>query len=252
MKRASTGAHHTRTPFDTLFRDAVDTLGVLQRRYGLSSHQVAQLASVAASLAADARAPTTVQNLPDILDVHIADSLAALDIDAVREASLAADIGSGAGFPGTALAVTLPACTVNLVESQARKAAHLRRLVELAAIENASVVERRVEEWTQGLGTHSLVTARALAPLAVVAEYAAPLLSIGGVIVDWRGRRDAEQERAAAAAAEELGLQRLEIRHVQPYSQAVAHHLHVYVKQAPTPERFPRRAGVARKRPLGQ
>ena len=85
----------------------------------------------------------------------------------------------------------------------------------------------------------------------MVLEYAAPLLEHGGVLVDWRGRRDADQEAAAAGAAEQLGMRLREIRRTEPYEGARDHHLHVYEKVAETPSRFPRRAGVARKRPLG-
>jgi len=96
------------------------------------------------------------------------------------------------------------------------------------------------------------VLARALGPQPVVLEYAAPLLALGGSLVDWRGRRDRAQEEAGAAAAEELALARVEIRRVEPFEGVTDHHLHLFVKVGSTPERFPRRAGVARKRPLGR
>jgi 16S rRNA (guanine527-N7)-methyltransferase len=85
----------------------------------------------------------------------------------------------------------------------------------------------------------------------VVLEYAAPLLQDGGRLIDWRGARSAEEEARAASAAEILGLRRVEIRRVQPFDSARDRHLHVFEKIAPTPVDFPRRAGVARKRPLG-
>ena len=56
---------------------------------------------------------------------------------------------------------------------------------------------RRAEEWAEGLGAHDLVVARAVGPQPVVLEYAAPLLRLGGALVDWRGRRDPEEERQA-------------------------------------------------------
>jgi len=77
------------------------------------------------------------------------------------------------------------------------------------------------------------------------------LLRMEGLLVDWRGRRNASEEAAAAAAAGELGLGLVAIHHTEPYQGAREHHLHLYRKVAPTPVRFPRRAGVARKRPLG-
>jgi 16S rRNA (guanine527-N7)-methyltransferase len=84
----------------------------------------------------------------------------------------------------------------------------------------------------------------------VLAEYAAPLLRKDGVLVAWKGRRDAAEERDAVAAAAELGLAVEEIRPVDPYPGAEHRHLHVLRKVAPTPDRFPRRPGMARKRPL--
>jgi len=93
--------------------------------------------------------------------------------------------------------------------------------------------------------------ARALAPQTVVLEYAAPLLRNGGALVDWRGRRSAEAEAQADRAATVLGLRRQEIRRVAPFEGATDHHLHVFTKVHETPPRFPRRAGIARKRPLG-
>jgi 16S rRNA (guanine527-N7)-methyltransferase len=113
------------------------------------------------------------------------------------------------------------------------------------------IVNARAETWQGGLGRHEVVTARALAPLAVVAEYGAPLLRIGGELIVWRGKRDEHEEAAGARAAAELGLEPAPPLQVFPYPAARQRHLHVMRKVRPTPARFPRRLGVARKRPLG-
>ena len=86
--------------------------------------------------------------------------------------------------------------------------------------------------------------------LAVLAEYAAPLLRSDGVLVAWKGARDGAEEASGAAAAEKVGMAVKEVVSVQPYPASENRHLHVYRKIAPTPERFPRRAGMAQKRPL--
>jgi 16S rRNA (guanine527-N7)-methyltransferase len=218
--------------------------------FGLTGKQRSQLEALLLALSAD-DAPTTVRDPLLAADVHLADSLVALELDVVRQAAQIADLGSGAGFPGLPLAVALPAAKLSLVESQRRKCGFLERALAAAGLENARVVWSRAEEWREGFDTHDVVVARALAAQAVVLEYAAPLLRSGGTLVDWRGRRNAGEERSAALAAAELGLRLLEIRRVEPYAEARDHHLHLYVKIAPTPSRFPRRPGVARKRPLG-
>jgi 16S rRNA (guanine527-N7)-methyltransferase len=113
------------------------------------------------------------------------------------------------------------------------------------------VIGARVEAWRDGIGRFELATARALAPLPVVLEYGAPVLAPGGTLVVWRGARDSGAEAAAARAAEELGMAPAEVRRVHPYPHAHARHLHVFTKEKSTPPRFPRRPGVALKRPLG-
>ncbi len=220
-------------------------------RHRLTAGVSEQLEAILESLALDDQAPTTVRDPLQAVDVHIADALVALELDEVRSAVRVVDIGAGAGVPGLPIAAAMPQSTVALVESQSRKCAFIERVRIHAGIENARVVDTRVEQWPAGVGVHDLALARAVALAPVVLEYAAPLLRIGGTLVDWRGRRNPEEERQAINAAALLGLARRTIRHVQPFPSALEHHLHVYLKVAPTPERFPRRPGVARKRPLG-
>jgi len=224
---------------------------VLISRFGLGAAEAARLGAVLEVIEDDEHAPTSVRDAATALDVHVADSLTALAIEGIRSAQRITDLGSGAGFPGLALAIALPYAEVALVESQRRKCEFLQRLAATAGADNARVVVGRAEQWAEGIGWADAVTARALAPQPVVLEYAAPLLRLGGVLVDWRGARDVDEELAAAAAAHELGLELREIRWVEPYAGARDHHLHVFAKREATPERFPRRPGIARKRPLG-
>jgi 16S rRNA (guanine527-N7)-methyltransferase len=217
----------------------------------LSGEQLERLGAMLSLLERDEHAPTAVRDRRRALEVHVADSLVALELDAIRAAGRVVDLGSGAGFPGVALALALPEARVDLVESQRRKCDFLREMCAVGGLRHVCVVCARVEDWREGLGQADAVLARALAPQSVVLEYAAPLLRIGGVLVDWRGRRDQADETAATLAAAELGMRLVEVRHVVPFERAQERHLHVFEKAAETPERFPRRAGMARKRPLG-
>ena len=223
----------------------------LARSYGLDPTAEARLETLLQALTRDPLAPTSVRDPTQALNDHLADSLVALELAQVRAASLIADLGAGAGLPGLALAIALPSAEVDLVESNRRKCEFIARAAGACGVANAEVVNRRAEAWPEGIGRFDLVTARALAPLPVVAEYAAPLLQIGGSLVAWRGRRDAADEAAGRAAAGELGLEMGEIVRVEPYRGAVNRHLQPMIKVAETPARFPRRPGMARKRPLG-
>ena len=217
----------------------------------LSDKQAAQLAALLDVLESDEHAPTAIREPRRARDAHLADSLVALEVEGLASVRAIADVGSGAGFPGLALAVALPRAHVFVVESQRRSCEFLARARAAAALENVDVVCARAEEWRAGTGANDAVLARALAPQPVVLEYAAPLLRVGGMLIDWRGARVPDEERAARDAAQQLGLELREIRRVVPFAGARERHLHVFAKLADTPPRFPRRTGVARKRPLG-
>jgi 16S rRNA (guanine527-N7)-methyltransferase len=231
-------------------RDA-ERVAELAQQYGLDERAREQLTSLLALIEQDERAPTTVRDPTIAVDLHLADSLVALDLGCVRDAKTIADIGSGAGFPGLALAVARSDCAVRLVESQSRKCAFLQDLLADVAIRNARVVCARAEDWKAGISANDVVAARAVGRQPVVLEYAAPLLRLGGTFVDWRGKRVRSEERQAAEAAGELGLVLVSVERVKPFEQARDRHLHVYTKVRETPSRFPRRAGMARKHPLG-
>jgi 16S rRNA (guanine527-N7)-methyltransferase len=223
----------------------------LAERYSLPGGAVEQLLALLKLLRADPAAATSVRTDEGILNDHLADSLVALELPVVWAMSRAADIGAGAGLPGIPLAIARPEAEVVLLEANGRKCGFLARAKATCELANVRVVNARAEEWQAGFAWCDLVTARALAPLAVVAEYAAPLLSVGGSLVAWRGARDQDGEAAAARAASLLGLKPQKPLHVRPYPEAEHRYLHVMSKVRDTPAGFPRRAGMARKRPLG-
>jgi len=208
-------------------------------RYGVDAEPLVGLLE---ALAAEPDPPTTVS---DPVSDHLADSLSALPF--LGTPATLADIGSGAGFPGLVLAAALPASSVALVESQRRHAAVAERLGRGAGLRNVSVLSCRVEEVRERF---DVVTARAVAPLAVLVEYAAPLLVDGGRLVAWKGARDAAEELGGEAAGRVVGLSLGRVVQVEPFPGAHSRHLHIYSKTGPTPDRFPRRPGMARKRPL--
>jgi 16S rRNA (guanine527-N7)-methyltransferase len=223
----------------------------LARRFELPTGAGSQLDRLQQLLASDPLAPTAVREPQRILDDHLADSLVALEVKALRWATRVADLGSGAGLPGLPLAIALPGASFALVESSTRKCAFISRAIDECRLQNVEVVDARIEEWAAGRASVEVVLARALAPLEVVLEYAAPLLAVAGNLIAWRGRRDDQDEARSSRAADLLGLQLEEVRAVHPYADVQARHLYLFSKVMETPDRFPRRPGVAAKRPLG-
>jgi 16S rRNA (guanine527-N7)-methyltransferase len=185
--------------------------------------------------------------------VHVADSLTGLEFKQLREASRIADIGSGAGFPGLVLAVALAHAQVDLIESVGRKCAFIQRAIDAAEIGNARVLNARSEDLAAGEGreAYGVVTARAVGRLSTLAELASPLLVDGGVLVAWKGKRDAEEEAQLESASKALAMRPEEIRHVGPSAGSEHRHLHLVRKVGLTPQKLPRRPGMAKKRPYG-
>ena len=229
---------------------ASERLAAVAARYGLGPAAQEALHTLLELLAREPSAITTVREPSAAVDVHVADSLVALEVEEVLRARAIADLGSGGGFPGLALAAALPEARVALVESAARKSDFLRRAAAQTGLANVEVVHARAEAWTGGIGAHDLVTARALAPLPVVLEYAAPLLRLGGTVVAWKSRPEPSEEADGVAAAAVLGLTPPVGRPVEPFELARHRSLYLSSKVSDTPPNYPRRPGMARKRPL--
>jgi 16S rRNA (guanine527-N7)-methyltransferase len=234
----------------TVSPEVAARLSELASRYGLPAAAPGQLAALLELVAAERSAITSVRSPADGVDVHVADSLVALDLPAVRAARRIADLGSGGGFPGLVLALALPEAHVALVESVSRKCAFLSGAARELGLRNVEVVPARAEAWSAGLGAHDLVTARALASLPVLVEYAAPLLEVGGHLVAWKGRVDGAEAADGAAAAEAVGMSAPVVVAVEPFEGAHDRTLYLNSKVRPTPSEYPRRPGIARKRPL--
>ena len=230
--------------------DVQTRLAELRARYALPSPAPADLARLLALVAEEHASITAIRDPAEGVDAHVADSMVALDLAVVRRAGHIADLGSGGGFPGLALAIALPEAQVALVESVGRKTAFLERAVADMGLPNVDVVHARAEAWPEGLGRHDLVTARALAPLPVLLEYAAPLLVPGGTLVAWKGRLDAPEQADGVAAAAILGMTEPVAQKVEPFRDARDRYLYVSSKVSRTPAAFPRREGIARRRPL--
>jgi 16S rRNA (guanine527-N7)-methyltransferase len=165
--------------------------------------------------------------------VHVEESLAALPV-VQRFNGPIVDVGSGGGAPGIPLAHSLPDREVTLLEATRRKCDFLERWAR--ELPNAHVICGRAEE--QPLNSWGVAVAKALAPPPVAAEWCLPLVEPGGVAVLYVGPT-AQAERVALVA-EQLAA---ELEESPPG-------LLVLRKLGPTPPGFPRRPGVARKRPL--
>ena len=184
--------------------------------------------------------------------LHVADSLAALEVLRAEPHATLLDLGSGGGFPGIPLAAALPATRSLLVESVAKKAAFLDAVREAVGLANrVTVAAARVESLGSAGATAGwdVVTARAVGPLDELVELAMPVLSTGGRLVAWKRGDLASELAAGGRAAAALGGAPPWVQPVPDKVGLAGHVLIVIRKIRPTPAGFPRDPAARKRRP---
>lgn len=190
-----------------------------------------------------------------ILD-HILDSLSCLALQNVGLQGRLIDIGSGGGMPGIPLAIAQADLSVTLLEVTEKKVKFLRHAWKSLQLTNVAVLNQRAEEAGKQTGvreSYDIAVTRALASLPVVVEYSAPFVGEGGWILAMRGRTEQDELVAGQNAAKKLGAELLEVAPVRllPQLDQKRRQIIVFRKTGSTPNGYPRRVGLAKKRPLG-
>lgn len=163
-----------------------------------------------------------------------------------------ADVGSGAGMPGLALAIVRPTWQVTLVESVAKKARFLEHVSTALELGNVRVVAERAEDFSRradGRERFDLVTARAVAPLPMLAEYVLGLVRVGGRWIAMKGAAIDDEVKASAPAIRLLGGR---LAPILPYAlpSLDTRHLVIVDKVSATPSAYPRLTAAIKARPL--
>lgn len=159
------------------------------------------------------------------------------------------DVGSGAGFPGLALKIARPDLRMTLVEATGKKVAFLTETVKTLGLYDVDVISARAEDLghhPDHRGAHDLATARAVASLPALLELCAPLLRVGGSALFPKGAAIGAELDAARCAGPLLGVRLAGVERVADGTQLV-----LVEKTSPTPSRYPRRAGLPARDPLG-
>lgn len=191
-----------------------------------------------------------------IMEEHVLDSLSCLLVPSFEKAQSMVDVGTGGGFPGIPLKIARPSLNSALLESAAKKIVFVQGAVLGLGLEGVKIINARAEDVgiaSANRAQYDVATSRAVSSLAVVAEYCVPLVHIGGQVVAMKGRiTDSELEQGKHAASL-LGAQVVDVLSVPLLTELRAEErcLVVLEKVQETPDKYPRRPGVARKRPLG-
>ncbi|MFC9777324.1 16S rRNA (guanine(527)-N(7))-methyltransferase RsmG [Paenibacillus chitinolyticus] len=184
---------------------------------------------------------------------HFYDSLSLAFYVDMEKVETMADIGSGAGFPSIPLKIAFPHLKVTIVDSLNKRIVFLNELVKELGLKDVTCVHARAEDAArlqQHRDQYDLVTARAVARLSVLNEFCLPFVKVGGLFVAMKAA-DAEEELKEAAFS--IGLLKGQLKQVDrlelPVEKSVRHFIQIS-KIAPTPGKYPRKAGLPLKQPL--
>ena len=163
------------------------------------------------------------------------------------------DVGTGAGFPGMAIAIACPDWQATLLEAQGKRCAFLSAVREALSLGNVRIVQERAEVLGRDAAhreQYDLALARAVAPLNVLAEYLLPFLKTGGTALCWKGPAVGEEWTDGEAAARTLGGELLPSIQIISGDFDAERRIVPIQKTAPTDSKYPRRNGLPAKRPL--
>lgn len=182
------------------------------------------------------------------MEKHFYDCLLALS--QVNPGNDAADVGTGAGFPGLVFKIARPNLRMTLIEPTEKRCRFLEEVIAQLKLSQVQVVNARAEEYAAAhRESFDLVTARAVANLPVLAELCMPLVKTGGIFLAMKGARGREEAAEGAFAVKQLGGEIQEIREGH-LSDGDARISLIIRKQSRTPQQYPRPYARIKKKPL--
>ncbi len=196
---------------------------------------------------------TAVRDPEAIQARHFVDSLACSLATGDFNGQLLIDVGSGAGFPGLPLKIIYPDLRLRLLESVGKKRDFLQTAIDALCLADAQVMGGRAEDAGQNRvqrEAYDWAVARAVARLGTLVEYLLPLVRVGGYVLAQKGRQAAVELGEAEKGIALLGGGVPQLIPLQLAGQAEPSYLVLIEKIKPTPDQYPRRAGVPAKRPL--
>ena len=197
---------------------------------------------------------TAVEGEADLLDRHFLDSLTVLKTDLLADTDTLIDVGTGAGFPGMAVALAKPGIRVTLLDSQQKRLNFLSAVAEATGAENIGLVHARAEDGARRPDMREqfdAACARAVAPLNVLSELLLPYLRVGGKMLCWKGPAVEEEMESGRRAAFLLGGKPESVIACPLAGRDWDHRILTVIKTGTTPRKYPRKAGTPQKEPLG-
>lgn len=195
---------------------------------------------------------TAITEPDEIKEKHFLDSLTLITSGKLFEGCSLIDIGAGAGFPSLPVKIVREDIDLTMLDSLNKRIGFLNDVISEIGIEKARAIHFRAEDGGRDKTLREkfdVATARAVADLAVLSEYALPFVKLGGYFVALKGNAPEEEINNAKRAIKEMGGQIEDVKEVVLPS-GINHCLVIIKKIAPTPSKYPRKAGKPSKEPI--
>ena len=194
---------------------------------------------------------TAIRDTKDAIEKHFLDSLLLQNLIDEKKGKKAIDIGTGAGFPGMVLAIFNPDMEFVLMDSVGKKTVFLQKVKELLNLENVTVINSRAEDYINSENRESfdIGLCRGVNKLNVILEYMIPFIKVGGYFLAQK-MAGTEEEDEAKNALDTLGAKIIKIHNYKLPNYGDSRLVVEILKEKTTDKKYPRRAGVALKKPL--
>lgn len=195
---------------------------------------------------------TAITEHDEILEKHFLDSITLINSGVLFQGCSLIDIGAGAGFPSIPVKIVRSDIKLTMLDSLNKRVSFLNDVVEKLNLKEATAVHFRAEEGARQKNLREkfdIATARAVADLAVLAEYALPFVKVGGYFVAMKGNAPEEELNNAKRAISEMGGKTREVKEIVLPSE-IKHCLIIIEKIKETPSKYPRKAGKPTKEPI--
>ena len=199
---------------------------------------------------------TAITDFEEVFKKHFIDSLSLVRVcglnNSEKNISLI-DIGTGAGFPGIPLKIAYPNLRITLMDSLNKRVDFLNEVIGTLKLNGIDTIHGRAEDYAkpdQLREKYDLCVSRAVANLSVLSEYCLPYVKVGGKFISYKSEKIEEEMKDAEYVIDLLGGKPEEqVSFMLPNSD-LYRNLFVVIKNSATPEKYPRKAGMASKKPL--
>ncbi len=194
---------------------------------------------------------TAITEPREVATLHLLDSLALAAHEELAGKKII-DVGTGAGFPGTPLAIALPGVDMTLLDSLNKRIDFLQEVCNALSLQDITCVHARAEEFAAAhRESYDFAVSRAVAALPVLCELCLPLVKVGGAFLAMKSSHSQEETDQAAKAISLLGGKLERVTDYSIPTTDITHRLLTIRKVSPTPKKYPRRFAQIKKQPLG-